>query len=331
MSEEEVKKIKEKYEEYLRKIGGVVGVGYNHSINIYVERLTPQLAAFLPRKLDGVPVRIVQTGGKIVPLALTLPIPVAAAIYADRTLRFRPSPGGVSCGHPQVTAGTLSCRAIDKTTKETLGLSNNHVIALNWGTDQIGKKGDSTLQPGPYDGGRDPDDKIGELERWVPVELAPTENLVDVAAFKSDLLSKEIYEVGDFESWIPAEPGMKIVKSGRTSGVSYSEVFDVHATVTVSGAGDCVFKDQIIAKPAFLSPGDSGSWVGHADSLRTIGLGFAGATEISVICKAAYIEQLLDIYIVPPSPSTLSPAIVLAVCGVTFGAANFGLGLRRAG
>lgn len=59
----EAKKVKERYESYLLGIKGVTGVGVSNSvINIYVEKLTPQLAAFLPKTLEGIPVRIIQTG-----------------------------------------------------------------------------------------------------------------------------------------------------------------------------------------------------------------------------------------------------------------------------
>jgi len=295
---EEVLRVKEKYEQQLLKYPGVTGVGVNGSIIIYVEKLTPQLAAFLPRELDGIKVRIIETG-KIVPLALVQPIPVAHAIYAERTGRFRPAPGGVSCGHPEITAGTLSCRARDVRTGEILGLSNNHVIALDWGEQHIGKRGDSTLQPGPYDGGRDPVDKIGELDRWVPVKLDEP-NLVDAAAFVSDMLAEEVLDVGKPDRLADPYPGMKVVKSGRTSGVTYGQILDVNATVKVSGWGTVTFKDQITVQPAILSPGDSGSWVGETDTFRTVGLGHAGSPSISVICKGIHVERLLGVEIIPP-------------------------------
>jgi len=295
---EEVLRVKEKYEQNLLKIKGVTGIGVNGSVIIYVEKLTPELAAFLPKELDGIPVRIIETG-KIIPLALMQPIPVAHAIYADRTKRYRPAPGGVSCGHPEITAGTLSCRARDVRTGEILGLSNNHVIALDWGNLHVGKKGDSTLQPGPSDGGRDPTDKIGELERWVPVKLEE-DNIIDAAAFFSDMLAEEVLEVGKPDRLAEPYPGMKVVKSGRTSGVTYGQILDVNATVKVSGWGVCTFKDQITVTPAILKPGDSGSWVGETDTYRTVGLGFAGSPVISVVCKGAHVERLLGVEIIPP-------------------------------
>jgi len=59
---EEAKKVKEKYETQILKIKGVVGVGCNHSIIVYVEKLTPQLAQFLPKTLEGTPVKVVEVG-----------------------------------------------------------------------------------------------------------------------------------------------------------------------------------------------------------------------------------------------------------------------------
>jgi hypothetical protein len=82
-----------------------------------------------------------------------------------RTDRFRPAPGGVSIGHYQITAGTLGTVVRDRATGERLILSNNHVLA-NSNNAQIG---DPILQPGPYDGGKQPDDVIGHLMRFCPI------------------------------------------------------------------------------------------------------------------------------------------------------------------
>lgn len=297
LEDEYLLKVKEKYEEQLLNIEGVTGVGANSSIIIYVEKLTPKLAAFLPKRLDEIPVKVIETG-KIIPLPISKPIPLAEATYQARTGRFRPAPGGVSVGHPQISAGTLSCRAYDRRSGEVLGLSNNHVIAIDWGTEHIGKRGDPTLQPGPYDGGKEPQDSIGELERWIPV--VEKNNLVDAAIFRSDLLSKEVYEAGVPSMPFEAKPNTKVLKSGRTSGITYGKVLDVNASVKVSGWGEVTFVDQITVQPAILSPGDSGSWVGEVDTLRTVGIGHAGSPSLSVISKAKHVESMLDINIIPP-------------------------------
>lgn len=293
-----VKAVKEKYEDYLLKLSGVTGVGLNGSIIIYVEKLTPQLTKVLPRKLDDIPVRIIETG-KIVPMSIKA-VPVAHAIYADRTAKHRPAPGGVSVGHPEITAGTLTARAVDKTDGSIVGLGNNHVVALDWGELHTGEKGDSALQPGPYDGGKDPDDKIGELKRWIPVKLDEP-NLIDGGVFSSEQLSDIIKDVGKPSESIEPYPGMKVVGSGRTSGVVYSKIVDVNAAIKVEGWGICTFKDQVSFIPPILAPGDSGMWIGNADTWRTVSVGFAGSSVISFGNRAKVFENLLNVEIIPPT------------------------------
>jgi hypothetical protein len=284
----EILRLKERYEKYLLGIPGVVGVGLNGAVVIYVERLTPELRNILPKNIEGFQVRVKEVG----------------KVRVLRTGRYRPAPGGVSCGHPEITAGTLSCKAYSST-GEIVGLSNNHVIALNWGSKRVGKVGDPTLQPGPYDGGT-LDDAIGELYKWVDVELPPAENLVDAAIFRSDMLRDDVLEVGLPLGSIEPKEGMKVLKSGRTTGITYGAITDVHATIQVSGWGTCTFKEQIIVEPAFLAGGDSGSWVGLVDTFETIGLGFAGSSEISVVCRGTEVERLLGIKIIPPFSKTKS-------------------------
>ncbi len=324
MSEEVAKKTKEEYEQWLLSLTGVTGVGYNHSIHLYVEKATTELRAMVPKKLNGVDVIIVESG-KFVPLIM---VPLVTR-FAERTDRYRPAPGGVSIGAPQITAGTLASRAIDKKTGGMLGLSNAHVLFSPWGTSPGGGKGNPVLQPGKHDGGIE--DGFGELERWIPVKLEPEENLIDAAVFKSELLSEEIVDIGEIESPVAPAVGMNVVKSGRTSALTYGKIYDVNATVKVSGDGDALFKDQIIVNSPLLSPGDSGSLVLNADSLRTVGLGFAGSESMSVINKASNVERLLDIAIIPPeiSPSSISLPVALGVFTLAIAGAQLGLTAKK--
>lgn len=321
---EEIKKLKEKYEEYLLGVKGVTGVGVNGSIVVYVERLTPEIKAVIPKQLEGVPVHVVESKFRLVAMR------VMEATYADRTKRYRPAPGGVSVGHPLISAGTLTCRVLDKRSREVIGgLTNNHVAALDWGELHEGKVGDSTLQPGPCDGGVEPADKIGELLKWIPVKLDEP-NLVDAAIFSSDELRKDVLEVGNPSHTVEPRVGMKVVKSGRTSGVTYGTIFDVNATLKVSGGegwGECLFKNQIVITPAILSPGDSGSWVGEVDTFNTVGLGFAGSETLAVANPALTVEELLGIEIIPPYP-TIKPITML---GIWLGIAGVGMQVAYGG
>jgi len=291
-------RIKERHERDLLEIPGVVGVGVGQSINVYVEEYTPQIATLIPEELDGEKTVIIETG-KIILLPVMQPIPVATAIYTERTGRFRPVPGGVSIGAPQITAGTLGCQAVDKKSRDLLlGLSNAHVCYTPWGELEGAGKGNPILQPGPADGGT-LNDQIGTVDRYIPVKLDEP-NLVDAAAFTSKILKKEILEIGEPDRLADPYPGMNIVKSGRSSGVTYSRIIDCSATVKVEGWGTCIFRDQVVCQPACMIPGDSGSLWLEQDTFRVVALGFAGSPVVSVACKARHVEELLGIEIVPP-------------------------------
>ena len=105
--------------------------------------------AVIPKTVEGVPTDVVQTGEIVA--------------FMDPTGRFRPSPGGVSLGHIDITAGTLGCWV--KRNGETFLLSNNHVIANS----NAAAIGDPLIQPGPFDGGNHPQDQIATLEDFVPI------------------------------------------------------------------------------------------------------------------------------------------------------------------
>lgn len=106
-------------------------------------------AELVPARIQDIPTDVNVTG-------------ILRALQAP-TGRFRPAPGGVSIGHVNITAGTLGCRV--KRDGEVYILSNNHVLANS----NDATPGDPILQPGPYDGGRDPQDSIAELTEFVPI------------------------------------------------------------------------------------------------------------------------------------------------------------------
>ncbi len=88
----------------------------------------------------------------------------------DRLKRARPAQPGMSIGHHKITAGTFGAVVKDKRSGKPLILSNNHVLAnISNGSDGKAKKGDIILQPGSYDGGKEDNDAIGYLERFVPI------------------------------------------------------------------------------------------------------------------------------------------------------------------
>ncbi|MBI4571763.1 MAG: hypothetical protein HY713_00565, partial [candidate division NC10 bacterium] len=128
-------------------VGTAVGVGANgrEVVKIFVKNAR---IGRHPAALDGIPVEVEETG-EIFALRKT---PEAVTPRVDRTARFpRPVPIGISTGHPDITAGTIAARVKDGT--NVFALSNNHVYA-DMNSANID---DNVLQPGPFDGGVDPD------------------------------------------------------------------------------------------------------------------------------------------------------------------------------
>lgn len=105
----------------------------------------------IPPAVDDIPTDVVETG--------------LIRAFADRTARYRPSPGGCSIGHVDITAGTLGC--LVRKNGQTYILSNNHVIANS----NAARVGDPILQPGPIDGGRFPQDQIATLAQFIPISF----------------------------------------------------------------------------------------------------------------------------------------------------------------
>jgi len=288
----EALEVKEKRKGELLKIEGVTGVGVrNQRLVVYVE--SPEVAPELPLSLDDMKVTAIVTG-KIRPLVHPLSL---QAFATARTARWRPAIGGVSVGTPDITAGTLGCIVFDKVTREPLILSNNHVLAQDYGDLRKAYRGKDCLQPGRYDEGSSPADRIGGLERWVRVEYEG--NLIDAAVAKPDspdLVKAEILDVGALSGSVEPALGMSVFKSGRTSGLTSGKIQDVHATVKVEGWGTVVFEDQVVT--GFMgSPGDSGSalftYVNNLPYL--VGVLHAGSSLVTVHSKFRYVSDLLGV------------------------------------
>jgi hypothetical protein len=94
---------------------------------------------------------------------------------------------------------------------------------------------------------------------------------------------------GEGEALTAANLGMNVVKSGRTTGLTCSNVSAVALTVKVDYYKDCAetqpwttktFTDQIgISGSHFTDSGDSGALVLDATNAQAVGLYFAGGTD----------------------------------------------------
>jgi hypothetical protein len=324
MDLETVRKTKNQYRgELLRKRNVVAtGVGYKVTAGQRTEELcvvvsvakkvpTTELSAadLVPGKVDEVRTDVVETG-------------VIRALQSP-TDRWRPAPGGVSIGHINITAGTLGC--LVKKSGEIFILSNNHVLANS----NDAELGDPILQPGPYDGGKNPGDLIANLSEFVPIQFSEQpspcpvagglasllnglakafgsytrlravsiraqDNLVDAAIarpLKNEDVRPDILEIGTIDGLAEGELGMGIQKSGRTTGLTTGEILQVDVTVSVQyGEGRVAqFTDQLMAG-AMSQGGDSGSAVLDKNN-NLVGLLFAGSDNSTIINR---IENVFD-------------------------------------
>jgi hypothetical protein len=227
------------------------------------------------------------------------------------TFKMRPAPGGVSVGHVKVTAGTLGCLARGKQaprSNRVLILSNNHVLANS----NSAAYGDCIIQPGKYDGGLCPRDRIAILERYVRIGFgAGHVNYVDCATgwawhalVRKELLYRHSSGLRLFRiSSAPkgCAPGMLVGKTGRTTELTAGRVLGCSASIWVNYGGGlrAFFKDQIAIRGLsgdFSRGGDSGSVIWTWDGTRNpVGLLFAGGGGYTFANKIGRVLAYLDI------------------------------------
>ncbi len=232
------------------------------------------------------------------------------------TKRIRPAEGGYSVGHFAITAGTLGTCVYDilpggSTNPPTHGvgvppryyiLSNNHVLANS----NAAAPGDPILQPGPFDGGVDPADRIARLSRFIPITFAPAvplplhNNLVDAAVAEGQFhdLDREIYWCGYVRGWRRKQnilPGLVVQKTGRTTNYTTGRITAINATIDVGYGGGRVarFKDQIVTTN-ISAGGDSGSLITTTDEVA-VGLLFAGSSIATIVNQIENVRSLLRV------------------------------------
>lgn len=325
-------RILKKYMKKLFLIDNVIGAGIGYktvrgerthtkALLVFVKKKLPKevlkRSQIIPQKIEDVETDVVEVG--------------EIRLLNLRTEKMRPAKPGVSIGHYKVTAGTFGALVRDAVTKEPLILSNNHVLAnATNGRDKKASIKDPILQPGAYDGGKK-DDVIGYLYRFIPIEkdlsqiecpLAKAgerivdraikivrhnydvkffkkksfQNLVDAALAKplnpSDV-SEEILELGFVRGETTPQIGLPVIKSGRTSGITKSEIkaLSVVIKVMLGDNEEATFYDQILTGP-MAKPGDSGSLV-LTEKNEAVGLLFAGSEEATLINPMVTVMKLL--------------------------------------
>lgn len=142
---------------------------------------------------------------------------------------------------------------------------------------------------------------LGHSKPTSPVSKDLLNNHVDaalVAPLSNILLDPNIIDIGGPPVGI-VEPqlGMRIVKSGRTTGLTEARIVQIDVTVNVKyGDQMARFANQIMTTP-FSQPGDSGSLVLDFER-RAVGLLFSGSSQITVVNPIKSVLSTFDVELV---------------------------------
>jgi len=315
-------------EQQLIAVPGFAGIAHlegKGEIVVFLEN--EQAKTIAPDQFEGFPVRREVTG---MFQALTVQVAEPAApsqanqVSANRTGVVRPLIGGISvsalAGEQYIYAGTLGMVTYDNKI-----LSNAHVIAMDPDDNAFLELGTAIIQPGTLDGGTSAN-QVGALESYIPIVFYnnpnrpnPTLNYADAAIATLDpevegLSGWQFGETGNYQvsgtTTVAEEDTVR--KSGRTTGVTEGTVYSPNAAGWVQYDDHmwAYFDDQIVIPQPFSGSGDSGSVVDKDGSF--IGLVFAGSASYSIVCKASYIIDGLNISVAPPGYTfTAPPAIGL--------------------
>lgn len=215
---------------------------------------------------------------------------------------------GISVGQPETSAGTIGCVVVDQTSGHRVILSNWHVLQGRGGS-----IGDDILQPGKHDDNRIKKNVVGTLLRS---HLGRAGDCA-IGSIESRNLESAIYDL-DVSVKRVADPdlGDKVIKSGRTTSVTFGIVSRIHVTSDINyGTRSDPMIERIGGfeitpdprKPAdrgeISMPGDSGSsWMGNVRNKASdvmLGLHFAGERgnnpEHALACYASSVFEKLEI------------------------------------
>jgi len=271
---------------------------------VYVaERTSPEQVQALVAQAAGV------SASSLASSVPTRAVQVGIVDAQPHRFRARPAPGGVSVGHVRITAGTIGALVTGRSAprdRRMLILSNNHVLA----NVNDAAFADPVLQPGPTDGGVNPADQVGVLDRFVRLDFTAA-NFVDCATawcWPDRVSLEHVYLSGGNQQHFrvgsePIAPAleMSVTKSGRTTQVTTGRITGIGGTVNVNytGGRTAHFQDviSITGNSGFFSQGgDSGSLImTNNPDRRPVGLLFAGGSGTTFACRIERVLEALDI------------------------------------
>ncbi len=234
-----------------------------------------EASELFPDEIDGFPVTVIQGNYKAGVLQLS------DIENTDRTHRFAKLQPGISVANKNISAGTLGMIEKDKRSGRPAILSNWHVLAGSTSA----APGDKIVQPGPYDGGRDPQDTVAVLERMILDKDgdAAIALLANTRPFDPAIMDINVVPTGISDPKI----GDIVIKSGRTTRVTRGRVNGTGryfinypvGRVGVDGFIIVPINQGNTGDEEISMGGDSGSmWLKDGTTIA-VGLHFAGETD----------------------------------------------------
>ncbi len=210
-----------------------------------------------------------------------------------RLCRASTMQGGISVSNASLRgSGTLGGLVRDRETRDPMILSNWHVLAGHWSI----RPGWPIYQPGWSDGGR-PADTIATYSH-----SAMSSNLdAAVAALTgSRQLINDQFDLAPVRGVSWAMPGMEVIKSGRTTGVTYGRVTGVEGTFGGYFGGVYRLIRNVVTivprtdrEPVVSEKGDSGSVWLEEETMHAVGLHFVGNDDPEY-AQAIDMQPILD-------------------------------------
>jgi hypothetical protein len=220
--------------------------------------------------------------------------------------KHRPILGGVSIAPlGEAFVGTLGCfvRRRIADVEQIFALSNNHVFA---DTNRL-PAGTKIVQPGPETAPGNPANAFATLSEFIPIRFSTETFNREVNRFDAaiaritdlDLIGRgAMLGITSYDPKLAApQPGMAVIKSGRTTGVTSGRVTAVGVNGVQVNYGTeanpilATFNDtvEIVGdgnKP-FSMPGDSGSVILEKGTGKPVALLFAGDGHTTTACSFA--------------------------------------------
>lgn len=256
------------------------------AIRVYVKEKVPlgklKKADRLPRSIEDIPVDVIVRKPSFHMFDPFNPSPEHAALHSVLL-------GGISIGILGRGTGTLGGSFFDNSTLMDVFLTNWHVACGN----AVNCADGVVAQPSEFDnaGRQRPVGRV--LRSLISAEVDAAVLALDGTAF----LERNVLSVGPLGRVVPAELGMTVLKSGRTSGLTSGTITDISEDLDAcdSDGSNCHHHVGVIAfegDDGMVQPGDSGSLLLDTGG-NVVGLVFAGSGDGDV-GNACHIQDVLN-------------------------------------